>query len=584
MGRGALGVLAALLLAAPAASAGTNGNWTPVTPSFDQNFNLVGLYRTGDGVLHVAAQVNNAANPQHNDIIHIPISSGGSVGATSIVSGDWVGTESPDIEANPGGGLLTLWGGIHTTTTGDPLNNGDFATSDDSGSAWTVDPNGPWGSGGTAGGTYVYAEQVSAQNGADGTPYAAWSHSGVYVKRSLDPNATVYDYNQPIGGETTAIPDLANDAGDGSLWLGWENQLGTTGLGVWAQQVDQSTGAPVGSPVQMPGSVTNSDGTPESSAILGRTPITGLPGKAGVWMAYSTDYPSQDKVVVWKVGSSATTTLVDVPHSNFNHVAIAADPDGRLIVLWNDESKHALQARVSDPTVSSWGPAFEIPLPSQSSEDWAMQASGQSGALVDILQNISEGTSGNTMRFWHTQVVAPPVLAKSVDARVISGVVLIKLPGSNTFVPLAHESQIPVGAIVDTTKGRVRVVTALPKTTKTQSADFFQGVFQVAQEHSGLATLALVGGNFKACGKASRLGATAAKIKVIRKLWGAGKGKFRTKGKYASASIRGTTWLTQDRCDGTLIRVTAGSVTVRDLVKKRNVVVTKGHSYLAKKG
>ena len=42
-----------------------------------------------------------------------------------------------------------------------------------------------------------------------------------------------------------------------------------------------------------------------------------------------------------------------------------------------------------------------------------------------------------------------------------------------------------------------------------------------------------------------------------------------------------TTWDTIDRCDGTLIKVTQGSVLVRDLKKKRNVVVKRGHSYLA---
>jgi hypothetical protein len=158
--------------------------------------------------------------------------------------------------------------------------------------------------------------------------------------------------------------------------------------------------------------------------------------------------------------------------------------------------------------------------------------------------------------------------------------VLIKLPGSNAFVPLSHDSQIPVGATVDATNGRVRIVIAQPN-GKLQSSDFFQGVFTVTQARNGLATMVLAGGNFGVCGKARR-GASAAKVKSVRKLWGEGAGKFRTKGRYAAATIRGTTWLTDDRCDGTLIRVTRGSVTVRDLVKKRNVVVTKGHSYLAK--
>jgi hypothetical protein len=45
--------------------------------------------------------------------------------------------------------------------------------------------------------------------------------------------------------------------------------------------------------------------------------------------------------------------------------------------------------------------------------------------------------------------------------------------------------------------------------------------------------------------------------------------------------VRGTVWLTEDYCNGTLIRVQEGSVTVRDLVKNRTVVVTAGRSYFA---
>ena len=69
---------------------------------------------------------------------------------------------------------------------------------------------------------------------------------------------------------------------------------------------------------------------------------------------------------------------------------------------------------------------------------------------------------------------------------------------------------------------------------------------------------------------------------VLGKLWGNGKGKFRTSGKYASATVRGTIWLTQDECDGTLIRVKRGTVQVRDLRRHKTVTVKAGHSYLAR--
>ncbi|MEA2494181.1 MAG: hypothetical protein QOJ29_2092, partial [Thermoleophilaceae bacterium] len=68
----------------------------------------------------------------------------------------------------------------------------------------------------------------------------------------------------------------------------------------------------------------------------------------------------------------------------------------------------------------------------------------------------------------------------------------------------------------------------------------------------------------------------------IRHLWGSGSGAFRTVGRYSSATVRGTTWLTDDKCNGTLTRVTAGKVGVRDFVLKKTIVVNKGKSYFAR--
>ena len=174
---------------------------------------------------------------------------------------------------------------------------------------------------------------------------------------------------------------------------------------------------------------------------------------------------------------------------------------------------------------------------------------------------------------------AEPTTAKFVDASLVSGTVLIQVPGSTKFVQLRKGDVIPVGSIVDATKGRVRITIALPNGTL-QSSDFFQGIFKVTQAKAGLATMVLRGGSFGKCGRSAAVRSAKSK-KVIRQLWGAGSGKFATKGRFAAASIRGTTWDTIDRCDGTLVKVTQGSVLVRDLKKKRNIVVKKGRSYLA---
>jgi hypothetical protein len=64
----------------------------------------------------------------------------------------------------------------------------------------------------------------------------------------------------------------------------------------------------------------------------------------------------------------------------------------------------------------------------------------------------------------------------------------------------------------------------------------------------------------------------------VRRLWGSGRGRFRTRGRYGAATVRGTKWLTLDRCDGTNVRVVRGKVSVQDLVhpNRRSKLVTAG--------
>jgi ferric-dicitrate binding protein FerR (iron transport regulator) len=65
-------------------------------------------------------------------------------------------------------------------------------------------------------------------------------------------------------------------------------------------------------------------------------------------------------------------------------------------------------------------------------------------------------------------------------------------------------------------------------------------------------------------------------------LWCDGKGRFRSDGRYGSAGVRGTIWLTEDRCDGTLVRVRRGRVDVDDIPRRRTVTLSAGQSYLAR--
>jgi hypothetical protein len=84
------------------------------------------------------------------------------------------------------------------------------------------------------------------------------------------------------------------------------------------------------------------------------------------------------------------------------------------------------------------------------------------------------------------------------------------------------------------------------------------------------------------CPRRSSAGADQRKPPRVRRLWGDATGRFRTNGRYAAAAVRGTVWLTEDRCDGTLIRVRTGRVQVTDTVRNRRIIRRSGQSYLAR--
>jgi hypothetical protein len=87
----------------------------------------------------------------------------------------------------------------------------------------------------------------------------------------------------------------------------------------------------------------------------------------------------------------------------------------------------------------------------------------------------------------------------------------------------------------------------------------------------------------KPAAKAKPKPAAKAKPKPVRRLWGSSKGKFRTRGQHSAATVRGTRWLTSDRCDGTFTYVAEGGpVSVADFRLRRTIELKEGQSYLAR--
>ena len=179
----------------------------------------------------------------------------------------------------------------------------------------------------------------------------------------------------------------------------------------------------------------------------------------------------------------------------------------------------------------------------------------------------------------------PPAIGKSIVVQPISGQVLGHPPDDPVFRRIVGAANLVSGWTFDVTKGRVSLTTAANNRGATQTTQAYEGFFTALQSPGTSVTdLVLRSGNFDAiCGSGGvDIARASANTKSVRHLWASGKGKFRTKGRFASATIRGTEWQTEDRCDGTLITVKTGAVSVFDQVLRKTVIVTAGKSYLAR--
>jgi hypothetical protein len=181
-----------------------------------------------------------------------------------------------------------------------------------------------------------------------------------------------------------------------------------------------------------------------------------------------------------------------------------------------------------------------------------------------------------------------PVFAKTVRLAPVSGTVLIRIPGAADFIELRSAETLPIGTVIDTRAGTVRLTSATAPPSKLQSGNFFLGRFKVQQQHSlkGLTDLVIQDKLKRSVCSAQGQQATAAKLsaRILGLLRGKAKGHFRTRGHFAAATVRGTEWGVRDRCDGTLTVVTRGVVAVRNFTLHKTVIVRTGQTYLAKAG
>jgi uncharacterized repeat protein (TIGR01451 family) len=230
----------------------------------------------------------------------------------------------------------------------------------------------------------------------------------------------------------------------------------------------------------------------------------------------------------------------------------------------------------------------------------AAVGSASDGANIAPAGDVSDPDPANNNASAATVINAPasaapasPVLEQSTDVAPVTGTVLVEAPGSSSFVSLSEAENIPMGSTINATNGTVQITVALPNGT-TETGEFYDGEFVVTQAADGRVTSTLAGGSFTGCPvpakarkhKKGGLAIAAAKANkkpttVVRQLWGNAHGDFTTKGRYGSAAVSGTIWLTQDRCDGSYFKVTKDTIVVTAFAQpKKKHKLKQGQHYL----
>jgi hypothetical protein len=198
-----------------------------------------------------------------------------------------------------------------------------------------------------------------------------------------------------------------------------------------------------------------------------------------------------------------------------------------------------------------------------------------------------------------------PVAGANVVATAVRGDVFVKLPGARAgraslfqdsgFVPLKGVAALPVGSVVDARNGSLAIRAAANSRRasdprlKAHQARLAAGVFRIRQARNRRKPGRKIPTDFvlasgerveRVCAGGSR---KRPRKRIVRRLTVSGKGVFRTVGGASVAVGRGATWITTDRCDGTLTEVGRGKVRVRDLRRKRTHLVRAGRGFFIKR-
>jgi parallel beta-helix repeat protein len=440
-----------------------------------------------------------------------------------VVEGNYIGTNPSGTGAEPNNEGIAVFNGSNNTIRGNVISG-----------------NSADGIVGTSGSTGTLISGNRIGSSAAGT--AALGNQGFGVSFVIGGDGLV-------GGRGQAANLIAFNAGGGVQVAAASSTVRITGNSIHSNDF---FGRSFGLGIDL-----NADGVTENDAN------DADPGTQNFPVVSSAVTSGDDTTVTGTLDSTASRTFaIDL------YASASCDRTG------NGEGQFYLGSTSTTTDGSGFG-AFTAILDQPAPAGFVMTATA-----IDQESNTSEFSGCASVTEGESASVPPPVRGSRVNVAPVSGVVRVRAPDGR-FAALRAGQQIPVGWFVDTTRGVVRLTSAANRRGATQTATFRDGIFRTRQKKTaGAFTELKLAGPLKGC---ERGRATAAARRRGRRLWGNGKGRFRSVGNRASAGVRGTRWLVQDRCDrSTLVVVRQGRVTVRDFVRRRTIQLKAGQRYVAR--
>ena len=283
----------------------------------------VAIVRSADGVLHLAYQT--FAGRAFDGLAAMSISKFGQAGPQVQALAGWQAGQ-PGLVVLPDGTLEAVFGAISPGLVSSVWG----ITSSNGGLSWSAPAD---VRGGGPNEALAYGSDITAAMSA-GTPVLTLPQAGnIVIQTGLGGGSPGYQLTNASNGSTTDA-DLAVDAASGEVVAGWPSGAGTL------SDYLQGAAPTIGAPQQVPGQY--------RTAVV----VAGRDKGPGVFAAYTSD-ATHVRLVRYGGGTVAVGSLHGV---TAKRLGVATGVDGRMWVMWGDDSGGGLAVTRSNKAVTRFEP------------------------------------------------------------------------------------------------------------------------------------------------------------------------------------------------------------------------------------